>query len=98
MCATFETNIANSWVRSRRSSAPIACAELNVIEQALNVASTSIVRDAWSRQQRVSIHGWIYAIDNGLLRDLGVSITQPREASQQYDTAVKKLAAPDAPR
>jgi carbonic anhydrase len=70
--------------------------ELNVIEQALNVANTSIVRDAWARQQRVSIHGWIYSIENGLLRDLGVSISQPGEALQQYVTAVKNLAAPDA--
>jgi carbonic anhydrase len=67
--------------------------ELNVIEQVLNVTQTSILRDAWSRQQRVSVHGWIYAIDNGLLRDLGISITRPAEASAQYDTAVKKLAA-----
>ena len=69
--------------------------ELNVIEQALNVAQTSIVRDAWARQQRISIHGWIYAIDNGLLRDLGLAITQSRDATQQYDSAVKRLAAPD---
>ena len=45
-------------------------------------ARTSIVMDAWSRQQRISVHGWIYAIDNGLLRDLGVSITRPEEAPQ----------------
>ena len=69
--------------------------ELNVIEQVLNVAQTSIVRDAWSRQQRISIHGWIYAIDNGLLRDLGISITQSGEASPQCDTAIKNLAASD---
>jgi carbonic anhydrase len=69
--------------------------ELNVIEQALNVAQTSIVRDAWARQQRISIHAWIYAIDNGLLRDLGLAITQSRDATQQYDSAVKRLAAPD---
>ena len=66
--------------------------ELNVIEQVLNVAQTSSVRDAWSRQQRISVHGWIYAIDNGLLRDLGVSLTRSGEASQQYDAAVKNLA------
>jgi len=65
---------------------------LNVIEQVLNVSRTSIVRDAWSRQQRISIHGWIYAIDDGLLRDLGISITRSAEASQQYDSAVKNLA------
>jgi carbonic anhydrase len=66
--------------------------ELNVIEQVLNVSRTSIVRDAWARHQRISIHGWIYAIDNGLLRDLRISITRPEEASQQYETAVKNLA------
>jgi len=47
--------------------------ELNVIEQVLNVCRTSIVQDAWSRQQELSIHGWIYAINNGLLRNLGIS-------------------------
>ena len=51
--------------------------ELNVLEQMRNVARTSILRDAWARQQSVGIHGWIYAIDNGLLRDLGISITGP---------------------
>ena len=66
--------------------------QLNVIEQVLNVVGTSIVRDAWSRQQRISIHGWIYAIDNGLLRDLGISITRPEEASQQYGAAIRNLA------
>src|SRR5688572_12880559 len=54
--------------------------ELNVIERVMNVTRTSIVRDAWSRHQDLSVHGWIYAIDNGLLRDLGVSITRPEEA------------------
>jgi carbonic anhydrase len=63
--------------------------ELNVIAQVLNVARTSILHDAWRRRQRISIHGWIYAISNGLLRDLGISITQPEEASQQYDSAIK---------
>ena len=68
--------------------------ELNVIEQVLNVSRTNVARDAWARQQRISIHGWIYAIDNGLLRDLRISITRPEEASQQYETAVKNLAQP----
>lgn len=67
--------------------------ELNVIEQVINVAQTSIVQGAWSRQQRVTIHGWIYAIENGLLRDLGVSISRPEEASEQYAAAITNLAA-----
>jgi carbonic anhydrase len=48
--------------------------ELNVIEQVRNLTHTSIVRDAWSRNQPLSIHGWIYAVENGLLRDLDISI------------------------
>lgn len=56
--------------------------ELNVIEQVLNVAQTRVLRHAWARNQRVSIHGWIYAIENGLLRDLNVLVTGPRQTPQ----------------
>jgi carbonic anhydrase len=66
--------------------------ELNVIEQVFNVAQTSILQDAWARQQRVSIHGWIYAIENGLLRDLNVLINRPGEVSKGYEAAIKQLA------
>ena len=48
--------------------------ELNVMEQVMRVAETSIVREAWARGQEISVHGWIYSIGNGLLRDLGVSM------------------------
>jgi carbonic anhydrase len=65
--------------------------ELNVIEQVLNVANTSILREAWSRQQKISIHGWIYAIDNGLLRDLRIPITNSAEVPQQYEAALRSL-------
>jgi len=46
--------------------------ELNVTEQVANVCRTTIVQDAWARGQSLAVHGWIYAIDDGLLRDLGV--------------------------
>ena len=65
--------------------------ELNVIEQVINVTRTSVVRSAWARQQAVSIHGWIYSVANGLLRNLNISIAAPGEAFQQYETAVKNL-------
>jgi len=65
--------------------------ELNVIEQVLNVAETSIVRGAWSRQQKVTIHGWIYAIENGLLRDLGMMVTRPEDAFEAGESAMKAL-------
>lgn len=48
--------------------------ELNVIEQVASVSQTTIVREAWSRGQNLTVHGWIYDIADGLLRDLEVSI------------------------
>jgi carbonic anhydrase len=48
--------------------------ELNVIEQVRNVGDTTVVRDAWRRGQELAVHGWIYDIHDGLLRDLGVTL------------------------
>jgi len=48
--------------------------ELNVIEQVKNVARTTIVQSAWQRGQELVVHGWIYGLQDGLLRDLGVTI------------------------
>ena len=49
--------------------------ELNVIEQVANVCNTTIVRNAWKRGQELSVHGWIYSIENGILQDLNVCVT-----------------------
>jgi len=54
--------------------------ELNVVEQVKNVGNTTIVQEAWRRGQPLCIHGWIYGISNGLLKDMGVSISSPEEA------------------
>ena len=48
--------------------------ELNVIQQVLNVGRTTIVQNAWERGQELVVHGWIYDLEDGLLRDLGVSL------------------------
>jgi carbonic anhydrase len=53
--------------------------ELNVIEQVRNVARTTIVQSAWQRGQELVVHGWIYGLQDGLLRDLGVSIDNADE-------------------
>ena len=45
--------------------------ELNVLEQVANVSQTTVVRDAWARGQTLAVHGWVYDIRDGLLRDLG---------------------------
>ena len=47
--------------------------ELNVVEQVANVAQTTIVEDAWARGQDLTVHGLVYGLEDGLLRDLGVS-------------------------
>lgn len=63
--------------------------ELNVIEQALNVSRTTIVQNAWKRGQELAVHGWIYGISDGLLRDLGLCINKQAEISAAYDYAVR---------
>jgi carbonic anhydrase len=49
--------------------------ELNVIEQVLNLCQTTVIQDAWTRGQSPAVHGWIYDIGDGLLRDLGVHVS-----------------------
>ena len=53
--------------------------ELNVMAQVRNVASDLFVRDAWTRGQALSVHGWVYALKDGLVRDLGVTISSAEE-------------------
>jgi len=52
--------------------------ELNVVAQVRAVAATATVREAWGRGQRLVVHGWIYDLHDGLLRDLDVSTAEPR--------------------
>lgn len=72
-------------------------AELNVIEQVANVCQTTIVRDAWERGQEVAVHGWIYSIHDGLVRDLNVSITARSEAAEKVRLAVQKVGGHAVP-
>jgi carbonic anhydrase len=62
--------------------------ELNVIEQVANVCHTSIARDAWERGQPLAVHGWVYGIDDGLLKDLDVTVSGYGEAVGMYKAAV----------
>ena len=50
--------------------------ELNVLEQALNVCRSTVVRSAWKRSQELTVHGWIYALKDGLLRDLDFCVSR----------------------
>jgi carbonic anhydrase len=59
-------------------------AELNVEAQVANLCHTTIVQDAWRRGQLVTVHGWIYALSDGLLRDLGVVVAGPEQIPPEY--------------
>jgi carbonic anhydrase len=62
--------------------------ELNVIEQVANVAQTTVMRDAWERGQRVAVHGWVYGLQDGLLRDLGATVDNADEAVASHEAAI----------
>ncbi|MDB5951376.1 MAG: carbonate dehydratase [Massilia sp.] len=59
--------------------------ELNVTEQVINVAQTTVVRDAWERGQQLSIHGWVYGLHDGLLRDLGMTVARVEELAPKLE-------------
>jgi carbonic anhydrase len=65
--------------------------ELNVIEQVANVCQTTVVRDAWSRGQALSVHGWIYGLDDGRMRDLEISVSATDDLPAAYERAIAAL-------
>ena len=65
--------------------------ELNVLEQADNVCSTTIVQDAWRRGQDVTVHALIYRLSDGLLRDLGLTVSGPDEHAPRYASALARI-------
>jgi carbonic anhydrase len=65
--------------------------ELNVIEQVGNVCQTTIVRDAWDRGQALSVHGWVYGLQDGLVRDLQTTITGLERSDATYKAAIAAL-------
>jgi carbonic anhydrase len=65
--------------------------ELNVIEQVQNVCQTTVVRDAWDRGQPLMVHGWIYGLKDGLLRDLKVTAASAAESETSYQSAIAAI-------
>ena len=63
--------------------------ELNVIEQVVNVSQTTIVQDAWARGQQIDVHGWIYGLSDGRLRDLAMVVQRPDELAATYANALE---------
>jgi carbonic anhydrase len=69
--------------------------ELNVVEQVVNVGQTTVVRDAWKRGESLAVHGWVYDIRDGLLRDLGICITGEAELPATAEAARARLGPVD---
>ncbi len=68
--------------------------ELNVIDQVRNVCETTIVQDAWARNQPLTVHGVIYGVNDGRLRDLGISVASVTSMGEAYDAALSLLKNP----
>jgi carbonic anhydrase len=65
--------------------------ELNVLEQVVNVARTTVVQDAWARGQELNLHAWIYGLKDGLLRDLEATVSDPEAVMPAYREALERL-------
>jgi carbonic anhydrase len=70
-----------------------ALVELNVLEQARNVCQTTVVQDAWGRGQTVVVHGWVYGLNNGLLKDLSMTVAGPADVDEAYAAALAGIHA-----
>ena len=68
-----------------------ALCELNVAEQVVNVAVSTVMVDAWGRGQKVSIHGWAFGVHDGLLQDLGITADNERPLDALYKAAVQRI-------
>jgi len=63
--------------------------ELNVAEQVINIAQTTVVRDAWARGQDLTIHSWVYGVHDGLLRDLGITVSSYEEIQPKLQVVLE---------
>ncbi|MDO8376427.1 MAG: carbonic anhydrase, partial [Aquabacterium sp.] len=64
--------------------------EMNVIEQVGNVALSTVLQDAWARGQPVAVHGWVYGLRDGLLKNLGVTMDRSESVIQVFAAAIKR--------
>jgi carbonic anhydrase len=71
--------------------------EMNVIEQVGNVALSTVVQDAWARGQTVAVHGWVYGLRDGLLKDLQVTMDRPEMVVQVFSNAIKRYPRQGGP-
>ncbi|WP_297830489.1 carbonic anhydrase, partial [Thermomonas sp.] len=70
-----------------------AMCELNAIEQARNVCLSTVLSDAWTRGQSLAVHGWVYSLHDGKIRELGMDVHGPDELESVYDRAIAGVRA-----
>jgi carbonic anhydrase len=100
--------LADNWIRhiqdvrdrhralldciSEASRARALC-DLNVIEQVVNVSVSTVLCDAWAKGQKVSVHGWAYGVHDGLLQDLGMTVSSTESIEPRYRVAIEAVAS-----
>jgi carbonic anhydrase len=65
-----------------------ALVKLNAVEQVVNVAQSTVLQDAWSRGQAISLHGWVYGVHDGLLQDLQMTLNGPDQLEARYQASI----------
>lgn len=80
--------IKNTAVQHRHD---VLC-ELNVIEQVMNVAQSTVMQDAWARGQKVTLHGWCYSLKNGLITNLEITLPGVGGLYDVHERAVELVA------
>ena len=65
--------------------------ELNVIEQVINVCHSNVMQDAWQSGHAIAVHGWVYGVHDGLLKDLLISVSKNQHLTDIYQSAVRKV-------
>lgn len=70
-----------------------ALCELNVIEQVINVTQSTVLQDAWTRGQEVTLHGWVYGLHDGLLQDLGITVNGNDNLELIYTNALSNVGS-----
>ena len=75
------------------ATASTRCASSTCVEQALNVCQTTIVQEAWQRGQELVVHGWVYRLHNGLLKDLTMTVSRLDDAGAAYERALAAVHA-----
>lgn len=79
--------LSDSAVASERTD---RLCELNVIEQVINVCQTTIVQDAWERSQSVTVHSWVYSLEDGLVRNLGLEVSNLAALAPQLASSLER--------